>query len=406
MLSGGGCVAAGCLLVVCAWLRPDVAIGLVVLGAVFVTLERRWPVVEQRVFRRGWAVDVVHFVVDQVLAGALVAVVAYVLVPLLEPLLADLDTLVDARLRFILAAVLGEITGYWGHRAMHRVPFLWRLHSVHHSSPVMDWLAPNRRHVLDTALGQAASAIPLSALGLSPPMVVSAFVLRRAQGLFVHANVRVHLPSIRWVIATPEFHHWHHSADLAHHDSNFAGQCPIVDRLFGTLHMPVRSWPESYGLAAGVDAVPLGYIARLRWPFRGAMRASRRHPARCAAAIVAGFAVTSGAVVAASALEPEPLQWNYSCRLRGDHASFAMDIGPTGVVIGEDASDRDVTTLRNVDGDPTIGIGIRVIRNGAAPLTVHAESGAVGSVVAVSTSGPEGTSTGTCLRRADAPPAR
>ena len=112
MLSGGGWITAGCLLVVCAWLRPDVAIGLVVLGAVFVTLERRWPVVEQRVFRRGWAVDVVHFVVDQVLAGALVAVVAYVLVPLLEPLLADLDTSVDARLRFILAAVLGEITGY------------------------------------------------------------------------------------------------------------------------------------------------------------------------------------------------------------------------------------------------------------------------------------------------------
>ena len=237
-------------------------------------------------------------------------------------------------------------------------------------------------------------------------MVVSAFVLRRAQGLFVHANLRVHLPAIRWVIATPEFHHWHHSADPAHHDSNFAGQCPIVDRLFGTLHMPVRSWPESYGLAAGVDAVPLGYVARLRWPFRGAPQALRGNPARCAAAIVAGFAVTSGAVVAASALEPDPLRWNYSCLLRGDHASFAMEIGPTGVVFGEDASDRDVTTLRNVDGDPSIGIGIRVIRNGASPLTVYAEPGAVGSVVAVSTIGPEGTSTGTCLRQPDTPPAR
>jgi lathosterol oxidase len=132
----------------------------------------------------------------------------------------------------------------------------------------MDWLAPSRRHVLDTVLGQAASVVPLVALGLSPAMVVSAFVLRRAQGLFVHANLRVHLPVLRWFVATPEFHHWHHSADPAHRDRNYAGQCPFVDRLFGTLHMPAHEWPSVYGLGDGPDPLPPGYLARLVWPFR------------------------------------------------------------------------------------------------------------------------------------------
>ncbi len=154
------------------------------------------------------------------------------------------------------------------------------LHAVHHSSPVMDWLAPNRRHLLDTTIGQASSIIPLLALGLSPPLVVSAFVLRRAQGLFVHANLRVHLPGVRWVLATPEFHHWHHSADSAHFNRNFAGQCPFVDLLFGTAHLPVRTWPEHYGIGqAGEDVAPPGYFARLAWPFRGLRRAAALRPA-------------------------------------------------------------------------------------------------------------------------------
>ena len=396
-------VTAACLLSLCAWLRPDVAIGLVVLGAVFIVLERRWPVVQLRVLRRGWSVDVVHFVVDQVLAGAVVAGLAYVLVPYLEPVLPNFDTLLAGWVSLGVAALVGEVFGYWGHRMMHRVPILWRLHAVHHSSPVMDWLAPNRRHVLDTALGQAASAIPLLALGLSPPLVVSAFVLRRAQGLFVHANVRVHLPGVRWVIATPEFHHWHHSADPAHYDCNFAGQCPALDGLFGTLHMPARVWPDNYGLAAGTDVAPPSYLGRLWWPFSGLGSTMRRRPTRVAVGLAAACALMSSAVVAASALEPEPMVWSYQCIVDHGDAPPGLEIGAAGVVLIDGEGDRDVTTVRNTEGDPLSGVGIRLVLTGASPMTVRVGPGSVGAVVAVSVVGAGGTSTGTCVRGPDRP---
>ncbi len=35
--------------------------------------------------------------------------------------------------RLLLVFVLADVAGYAVHRAMHRVPFLWRFHAVHHA---------------------------------------------------------------------------------------------------------------------------------------------------------------------------------------------------------------------------------------------------------------------------------
>jgi sterol desaturase/sphingolipid hydroxylase (fatty acid hydroxylase superfamily) len=72
------------------------------------------------------------------------------------------------------------------------------------------------------------------------------------------------------VIATPEFHHGHHSADPATRDRNFAGELPVIDWLFGTLHLgePHRTidrWPTRHSLD---EAPPSGYLRQLARPFR------------------------------------------------------------------------------------------------------------------------------------------
>jgi sterol desaturase/sphingolipid hydroxylase (fatty acid hydroxylase superfamily) len=69
------------------------------------------------------------------------------------------------------------------------------------------------------------------------------------------------------VIGTPRFHHWHHSAEPEAIDKNFAIHLPVIDRLFGTLHLPARAWPASYGIAD--SAVPDRYPAQLVFPFTG-----------------------------------------------------------------------------------------------------------------------------------------
>src|SRR5204863_483003 len=59
--------------------------------------------------------------------------------------------------------------------------------------------------------------------------------------IFQHANVRLRFPFVRWIIPTPEWHHWHHAIDDEARDKNFG--LPVVDKLFGTAHMPKGKRP-------------------------------------------------------------------------------------------------------------------------------------------------------------------
>ena len=69
----------------------------------------------------------------------------------------------------------------------------------------------------------------------------------------------------RKVISSPQFHHWHHTNDPHARDRNFAGLFPWIDALFGTLHLPDREWPATYGVD---DPIPSGYLRQLASPFR------------------------------------------------------------------------------------------------------------------------------------------
>jgi sterol desaturase/sphingolipid hydroxylase (fatty acid hydroxylase superfamily) len=88
--------------------------------------------------------------------------------------------------------------------------------------------------------------------------------------LFQHANVRLQFPVIRWIIPTPEWHHWHHASDLEAHDTNFG--LPIVDKLFGTSYLPKDRRPTGFGID---DPVPQdGYLSHLAYPLRRQSRTS------------------------------------------------------------------------------------------------------------------------------------
>ena len=158
---------------------------------------------------------------------------------------------------------------YWAHRASHTVPVLWRFHKLHHSITELDWVAAARLHPVDQAFARSCIVIPLFVLGFTRGTFGALLIVFTLQALFIHANVRFTFGPLRYVLATPEFHHWHHAADPRAYNSNFAGELPVIDKLFGTLHLEPTGaegrWPESYGIA---DPVPAGYLAQMAWPFR------------------------------------------------------------------------------------------------------------------------------------------
>lgn len=236
---------------------------------VFVPLERLFALhPEQKVFRRGWQTDLGHLFATGVLvqAGLVVAVVAISVVA--EGLVpAKWRASVAAQpvwLQFLQILLLADLGFYLAHRAFHTVPLLWRMHAVHHSIEELDWLAAHRVHPIDQVLTKSASFVPVFALGFSAAPFLLFAILYRWQALFIHSNVRIGFGPLRWIIASPQFHHWHHANCPEAMNKNFAGQLPLWDLLFGTLHLPGSRMPQRYGTD---DPVPGTYLAQLAYPF-------------------------------------------------------------------------------------------------------------------------------------------
>jgi sterol desaturase/sphingolipid hydroxylase (fatty acid hydroxylase superfamily) len=152
------------------------------------------------------------------------------------------------------ALVVSEIGGYWGHRLCHEHPWLWRFHVLHHAPTHIDWLMSSRAHPVDQVFEKLCALAPLYVLGLVQPTAAGAglaayiAIFGTIWGFFIHANVRWRLGPLEWLVSTPAFHHWHHTND-EHRDHNYAALFPVVDRLFGTHHLPAH-WPPNYGVDA------------------------------------------------------------------------------------------------------------------------------------------------------------
>ena len=72
-------------------------------------------------------------------------------------------------------------------------------------------------------------------------------VIGAAWGFFVHANVRWRFGPLEMLVATPAFHHWHHTLS-GPINRNYSSMLPWLDKAFGTLHLPRGEWPEHYGV--------------------------------------------------------------------------------------------------------------------------------------------------------------
>lgn len=159
-------------------------------------------------------------------------------------------------LRLSVAALLGflilDLVIYAQHVVFHRVPWLWRLHRMHHADLDIDVTTGFRFHPFEILISLGIKIAAVLAFGI-PPVAVFVFeVVLNATSLFNHSNVS--MPRgidriVRLLLVTPDMHRVHHSIVRAETDSNFGFNLPWWDRLFGTY----RSEPQ-----AGHDGMTIG----------------------------------------------------------------------------------------------------------------------------------------------------
>jgi sterol desaturase/sphingolipid hydroxylase (fatty acid hydroxylase superfamily) len=244
-------------------------IELLLLGVVFVPMERLWALHEQKIFRLGWQTDLKHLF----LSHTGVQVLSFVTLIPVQVALGwttgwSFRASVAAQpviLQFVEILFAVDLVSYWVHRAFHQVPLLWRFHAIHHSSLHMDWLAGSRTHIVDIVVNRTLGFVPIFVLGFSAPALYAYLLFVSYHAVYIHANVRHRWPGLRWVLATPEFHHWHHTSDEEGIDKNFAVFIAFIDVMFGTAHLPPY-WPKRYGTVKFQP--PETYLGQLAHPFR------------------------------------------------------------------------------------------------------------------------------------------
>ena len=245
---------------------------------IFIPLERLLALhKEQHVFRKWWWNDLIYVFANRILISAGLGMLAVAVIALSSWLMPrQLQAAVAGQpywLQVVEAVILADLGFYTAHRMFHSIPWLWKFHAVHHSIEELDWLAAARVHPIDQIVTKAMSILPLFALGFAAVPIGIFAAIYFWHSILVHANVRLNFGPLRWLIASPEFHHWHHANQREAYNTNYAGQLSILDKLFGTMYMPEGQVPEKYGVD---DLVPNTYLLHLIYPFK------RRRPAASA----------------------------------------------------------------------------------------------------------------------------
>ncbi|MEL7129222.1 MAG: sterol desaturase family protein [Pseudomonadota bacterium] len=176
-------------------------------------------------------------------------------------------------IELIAAIVALDLAIWFQHVISHKVPFLWRMHRVHHADRDIDLTTALRFHPFEIVLSMVYKAGIVLLLGPAVWAVILFEIILNGSAMFNHANVR--LPAaldrgLRAVIVTPDMHRVHHSIHRAEHDTNFGFFFSVWDRVFGTYTPEPREghMAMKIGLPATQSDLPDGLIWSLGYPFQ------------------------------------------------------------------------------------------------------------------------------------------
>ena len=166
--------------------------------------------------------------------------------------------------QMVLFLVVSDFLLYWFHRLYHGAT-MWKYHAVHHSSEELDWISAARFHPVNLFLGSVFADVALLLAGISPNVFLVLGPLTIAHSAFVHANLDWTLGPFKYVLASPVFHRWHHTAAERGGEKNFAATFPVLDLMFGTFYMPANELPDAYGIAD--KSFPESFGSQILYPF-------------------------------------------------------------------------------------------------------------------------------------------
>lgn len=164
----------------------------------------------------------------------------------------------------LLLLFIMNLIQYWTHRLFHGRN-LWKFHIIHHAPKELDWLSGVHMHPVNILIHSLLVGSCVALLGFSSMVYIVMFPIELLFAALVHANLNWTFGPFRYIIASPVFHRYHHTATNLGGEKNFAPYFSFIDLLFGTYYMPKGILPQSFGVN---EIVPESLSGQLLYPFQ------------------------------------------------------------------------------------------------------------------------------------------
>jgi sterol desaturase/sphingolipid hydroxylase (fatty acid hydroxylase superfamily) len=155
------------------------------------------------------------------------------------------------------------------HRLLHRVPWLWEFHKVHHSAKQLGFATHLRYHWMENVVYRTLEYIPLAMIGFGIQEFFIVHIITLSIGHFNHSNIRVNLGPLRFLFNNPQMHTWHHAKhipDRYRYGINFGLSLSLWDYLFGTAHVPNSGENTELGYP-GDEEMPTSFTRQFIFPW-------------------------------------------------------------------------------------------------------------------------------------------
>ena len=226
-----------------------------ILFLVLIPIEFIWPLCQASQNRKDrWAPNLILTFLNVIILTLLYPFflsLLFLLSESLPNLKMNLISSLPANLQLLASFLLISFFSWLSHLLMHKLPWFWKIHQVHHSDQVVDITTTARFHPVELFLNMALIVFPsLIVFGIQGELFILYAGFDRLFNLFIHANIR--LPKyvvncLSYIFITPQVHQMHHSVQTNHHNYNFGTNFSIWDRLFST-YLPNQQTIEHFGI--------------------------------------------------------------------------------------------------------------------------------------------------------------
>jgi sterol desaturase/sphingolipid hydroxylase (fatty acid hydroxylase superfamily) len=160
-----------------------------------------------------------------------------------------------------------DFVQWFTHILLHKYPFLWKFHQIHHSVKEMGFAAHLRYHWMENVFYKPLKTFGVMILGgFEPEQAYIVHFLAISIGHFNHANIKITWGPLKYVLNNPVMHLYHHAHDLpdGKYGVNFGISLSLWDYIFKTNYIPEDSGTIELGFK-GDEKIPKSFWKQLTY---------------------------------------------------------------------------------------------------------------------------------------------